>query len=281
MPLRFPPLELTMSLLVASLTAITIPGRSVRYAFLVIFVYWALKYSSRVTPGQRMRALQSALASTSDSLLRAQSICIFDQASLAYENTRLLRTEHRKVELEQDLRDLRRCSWIEYLPAAYHFVRKIARCIAEVRDIAHHIQHLVANEKKRKLVRAANDAKQDYATLSSSQIQRKAHYTEEDISLSARIRTHIPVYMKWKYEADKNLAARTGFTWTILRPGGLTNNPGTGTASIGRTRLSPTVSRDDVALALYLPLRARGPVDEDKSSTSRAQVDVCKTTRQR
>ncbi|KAJ7055245.1 NADH(P)-binding-domain-containing protein [Mycena amicta] len=81
-----------------------------------------------------------------------------------------------------------------------------------------------------------------------------AHYTEEDISLSARIRTHIPVYMKWKYEADKNLAARTGFTWTILRPGGLTNTPGTGTASIGRTRLSPTVSRDDVALALSLLL---------------------------
>jgi hypothetical protein len=48
--------------------------------------------------------------------------------------------------------------------------------------------------------------------------------------------------MKWKYEADKNLSQRTAFKWTILRPGGLNNEPGTGKASIGRTHLTPTVS---------------------------------------
>ncbi|KAF7297460.1 NAD(P)-bd-dom domain-containing protein [Mycena indigotica] len=78
-----------------------------------------------------------------------------------------------------------------------------------------------------------------------------AHYSEEDIALSTRIRGHIPAYMKWKYEADKNLAQRKGFKWTILRPGGLTNTAGTGTASIGRTHLSPQISRDDVALTLF------------------------------
>lgn len=48
--------------------------------------------------------------------------------------------------------------------------------------------------------------------------------------------------MKWKYEADKNLVKRDEFKWTILRPGGLTDEPGKGTASIGRTHLSPTIS---------------------------------------
>lgn len=47
--------------------------------------------------------------------------------------------------------------------------------------------------------------------------------------------------MHWKYEADKNLVARTAFTWTILRPGGLTEGPGTGKASIGRTHMIPTI----------------------------------------
>ncbi|KAJ6578726.1 NADH(P)-binding-domain-containing protein [Mycena vulgaris] len=81
-----------------------------------------------------------------------------------------------------------------------------------------------------------------------------AHYSEEDIALSTRIRGHIASYMKWKYEADKNLAQRDAFKWTILRPGGLTNEPGTGKASIGRTHMSPTISRDDVATALALLL---------------------------
>ncbi|EIN05178.1 NAD(P)-binding protein [Punctularia strigosozonata HHB-11173 SS5] len=79
-----------------------------------------------------------------------------------------------------------------------------------------------------------------------------AHYTEEDIALSKRVRGAISAYMHWKYEADKNLVARTAFGWTILRPGGLTDVPGTGKASIGRTHLSPTISRDDVARVLAL-----------------------------
>ncbi|PPQ80875.1 hypothetical protein CVT25_001884 [Psilocybe cyanescens] len=79
-----------------------------------------------------------------------------------------------------------------------------------------------------------------------------AHYNEEDIAMSNRIRKVIPAYMHWKYEADKNLSKRTAFKWSILRPGGLTNEPGVGTASIGRTHLTKTISRDDVAKALAL-----------------------------
>ncbi|KAJ3501235.1 hypothetical protein NLJ89_g9434 [Agrocybe chaxingu] len=78
------------------------------------------------------------------------------------------------------------------------------------------------------------------------------HYNEEDKTVSERIRKAIPAYMHWKYEADKNLVARTAFKWTILRPGGLTNEPGKGVASIGRTHLGKTISRDDVATVLAL-----------------------------
>jgi len=48
--------------------------------------------------------------------------------------------------------------------------------------------------------------------------------------------------MHWKYEADKNLVKRTAFGWIILRPGGLTNSPGTGTASVGRAHLGKPIS---------------------------------------
>ncbi|KAJ7123741.1 NADH(P)-binding-domain-containing protein [Mycena epipterygia] len=81
-----------------------------------------------------------------------------------------------------------------------------------------------------------------------------AHYSEADIEIATRVRGHIAAYMKWKYEADKNLAKRDAFQWTILRPGGLNNEPGTGKASIGRTHMTPAISRDDVATALALLL---------------------------
>ncbi|KAF6750446.1 NAD(P)-binding protein [Ephemerocybe angulata] len=59
-------------------------------------------------------------------------------------------------------------------------------------------------------------------------------------------------YMHWKYEADKNLVQRKAFSWTILRSGVLSDKPGTGKASVGKTHLTPSIARDDVALALSL-----------------------------
>jgi hypothetical protein len=84
------------------------------------------------------------------------------------------------------------------------------------------------------------------------------------------MRKALGTYMHWKYECDKELIKRTAFKWTILRPGGLTLDPGAGTASIGRTHLTPGISvrtivsynrllttilfgkRDDVAKVLQL-----------------------------
>ena len=56
------------------------------------------------------------------------------------------------------------------------------------------------------------------------------------------MRAMIGAYVEAKYNADKNLAKRTGFKWTILRPGGLTNEPGTGKAAVGRTHITPPIS---------------------------------------
>ncbi|KAH8829350.1 NADH(P)-binding-domain-containing protein [Flagelloscypha sp. PMI_526] len=73
---------------------------------------------------------------------------------------------------------------------------------------------------------------------------------ENDKEISQKYGKVLETYIKAKYIADKNLTKRTAFKWTILRPGGLTNEPGTGKASVGKTHLSPTISRDDVAKAL-------------------------------
>ncbi|KAF9461359.1 NADH(P)-binding-domain-containing protein [Collybia nuda] len=80
------------------------------------------------------------------------------------------------------------------------------------------------------------------------------HYDEADIAVVTRVRKAIGPYMHWKYEADKNLVKRNAFKWTILRPGGLTNDPSTGKASIGRTHVTKTISREDVAKVLTLLL---------------------------
>jgi hypothetical protein len=62
--------------------------------------------------------------------------------------------------------------------------------------------------------------------------------------------------MHWKYEADKNLVKRDAFKWTIVRPGGLTNNSGTGKADIGRTHLGKTISVSLLLSSSTLRLRS-------------------------
>jgi len=76
------------------------------------------------------------------------------------------------------------------------------------------------------------------------------HWNEADLAASARGRQALSDYFHWKYQADKNLVLRTAFPWTILRPTGLTDGPGTGRADIGRTHVTALISRDDVALIL-------------------------------
>ena len=57
------------------------------------------------------------------------------------------------------------------------------------------------------------------------------------------------VYLRAKAEADAALEA-SDREWTILRPGGLTNDAGTGSVRIGSVPFSGPAPRDDVARVL-------------------------------
>ena len=57
------------------------------------------------------------------------------------------------------------------------------------------------------------------------------------------------IYLRAKAEADAALAA-SDREWTIVRPGGLTDDPGSGTVRIDADPFSGSVPRDDVATVL-------------------------------
>jgi len=66
------------------------------------------------------------------------------------------------------------------------------------------------------------------------------------------------VYLRAKDAADRDVMARTGLDWTILRPGRLTNDPGTGTVTLDDHVPPGAVTRDDVAAVLVALLDRPG-----------------------
>ncbi|KIQ66763.1 NAD-dependent dehydratase [Kitasatospora griseola] len=57
-------------------------------------------------------------------------------------------------------------------------------------------------------------------------------------------------YLRAKAAADADVRSRPGLDWTILRPGSLTDEPGTGRVTLAATTGRGEVSRDDVAAVL-------------------------------
>lgn len=57
-------------------------------------------------------------------------------------------------------------------------------------------------------------------------------------------------YLRAKGAADADLASRAALDWTILRPGRLTNEPGTGLVQLAERTGRGAVPRDDVAAVL-------------------------------
>ncbi|MFD7511405.1 NAD(P)H-binding protein, partial [Streptomyces sp. NPDC059853] len=57
-------------------------------------------------------------------------------------------------------------------------------------------------------------------------------------------------YLRAKAAADADLRARTGLDWTILRPGRLTDAPGTGLVDLSPDAPRGEITRDDVAAVL-------------------------------
>ncbi|MGP3927392.1 NAD(P)H-binding protein [Streptomyces sp. 8N616] len=65
-------------------------------------------------------------------------------------------------------------------------------------------------------------------------------------------------YLRAKGAADDDVRARKGLDWTILRPGRLTDEPGTGLVNLAEQTGRGAVPRDDVAAVLAALLREPG-----------------------
>jgi len=75
-------------------------------------------------------------------------------------------------------------------------------------------------------------------------------YDDADRQRSDRVWSAIGPYMAAKLAADRSLVSeneRRKLDYTIVRPGGLSEEPGVGTVSAGKIHLSPTIPREDVA----------------------------------
>jgi uncharacterized protein YbjT (DUF2867 family) len=78
----------------------------------------------------------------------------------------------------------------------------------------------------------------------------------DDRSLDDNYDEVFRAYMHAKSEADANVRARSGLLTTIVRPGGLTDEPGTGRVRIAESTGRGSVPREDVARVLLAALDA-------------------------
>ncbi|MDH6247190.1 NAD(P)H-binding protein [Mycobacterium sp. OTB74] len=76
----------------------------------------------------------------------------------------------------------------------------------------------------------------------------------DDRSLDDRYDPVFLAYIRAKSEADADVRARAALQTTIVRPGGLTNEPGTGMVRIAESTGRGTVAREDVAAILLAAL---------------------------
>ena len=70
------------------------------------------------------------------------------------------------------------------------------------------------------------------------------------------------VYLQAKHDADEKLRA-SGLDYTIVRPGGLTDDNGTGLVSVGERLERGQIPRDDVASVLWAVLRTDSAIGRD------------------
>ncbi|RBY97295.1 NAD-dependent dehydratase [Blastococcus sp. TF02-8] len=83
-------------------------------------------------------------------------------------------------------------------------------------------------------------------------------------------------YLRAKLAAEQDLLAREGLAVTVVRPGGLTDEPGTGRVTLARHADRGSIPRDDVAAVLLTLLDARrdGAVVELVSGTTPVEEAV-------
>jgi nucleoside-diphosphate-sugar epimerase len=88
-------------------------------------------------------------------------------------------------------------------------------------------------------------------------------YDKGDLERSDKIWGGIGAYMRAKLAADKELRTgngKRGLDYTIVRPGGLTEEPGAGTVAAGKVHLSKQISREDVARVVFECIQNDGTI---------------------
>ena len=92
-------------------------------------------------------------------------------------------------------------------------------------------------------------------------------YTKEDIERSDRMWRVIPEYMKAKLAAEEDLYQRAGkLDWTVLRPSGLLDEPGTGRVALGKVPLT-MIPREDVARVVIACMEEKGTIGKSLDLT--------------
>ena len=89
-----------------------------------------------------------------------------------------------------------------------------------------------------------------YLLVSSMGVERAREGTPEGVD------PVMAVYLQAKLRAEDEILPRPGLATTILRPGGLTDDPGTGRVTLGHGLDFGSVPRDDVAAVLVALLDA-------------------------
>ena len=85
-------------------------------------------------------------------------------------------------------------------------------------------------------------------------IDRYAMVSSRGADPEARGDDTFAVYLRAKGQADADLQA-SGLAYTIVRPGGLTDDPGTGRVRVGADFADGSIPREDVAAVLDVALR--------------------------
>lgn len=88
-------------------------------------------------------------------------------------------------------------------------------------------------------------------------------YDDADKDRSEKVWNFIGPYMRAKFAADRSLVTDNGrrkLDYTIVRPGGLSQDPAKGTVSAGKVHLNTMVSREDVAAVVVQCMKQDGTI---------------------
>jgi nucleoside-diphosphate-sugar epimerase len=88
-------------------------------------------------------------------------------------------------------------------------------------------------------------------------------YDGGDVQRSEMMWGSIGHYMRAKYAADRDLRVnneKRGLKYTIVRPGGLNDEPGKGMVAAGKVHIEKMISRDDVAATILACIQNEGTI---------------------